>query len=172
MQVLLYEFKDGLNRYLAKLPPAAPARTLAKLIEFNEKNRASEMPFFAQELFEQAEAKGPLTERAYVQARAEALRLSRTEGIDAALAAHKLDALVSLTCGPAWMIDPVHGDRDTGGCTTPAAVAGYPHVTVPAGFLGALPIGLSFFGAARSEAKLLKLAYGWEQETKVRRKPF
>lgn len=172
MEVLLYEFKDGLNRYLSRLPRGAPARTLAQLIEFNRTNRAAEMPYFGQELFEMAGAKGPLTDAAYVTARAEALRSSRAEGIDAALAAHQLDALVSLTGGPAWLIDLQHGDRETGGCTTPAAVAGYPHVTVPAGFLGALPIGLSFFGAARSERKLLKLAYAWEQETRVRRKPF
>lgn len=172
MEVLLYEFKDGINRYLSRLPAGFPARTLTRLIEFNQKNRAAEMPYFGQELFEMADAKGPLTDAAYVRARAEALRSSRAEGIDAALAAHKLDALVSLTCGPAWPIDLAHGDRDTGGCTTPAAVAGYPHIAVPAGFAGNLPVGLSFFGAAGSERTLLKLAYGWEQETRVRRKPF
>jgi amidase len=171
MEVLLYEFKDGLNRYLSRLPAGSPARSLEQLIAFNESHRAAEMPFFGQELFVRAQAKGPLTERAYVQARAEAQRLSRAEGIDATLAHHKLDALVSLTSGPAWLIDTMHGDRETGGCSTPAAVAGYPHVTVPAGFLNGLPIGLSFYGAARTEEGLLKLAFAWEQETKARRKP-
>ena len=128
------------------------------------------MPFFAQELFILAQAKGPLSDEKYLKARADCVRLSRTEGIDA-VAKHKLDALVTLTSGPAWFIDYVNGDRDTGGCTTPAAVAGYPHITVPAGFYGGLPIGLSFFGAAWSEPTLIKLAYAWEQETKARRKP-
>jgi amidase len=171
MEVMLYEFKDGLNRYLARLPEGSPARSLKDLIDYNQKNRDREMPLFGQELFVRAEAKGPLSEAAYRKARADCVRSSRIEGIDAMLAKNKLDALVSLTSGPAWPIDPVNGDRDTGGCTTPAAVAGYPHITVPAGFFRGLPIGLSFFGAAWSEPKLFKLAYAWEQETKARRKP-
>jgi amidase len=170
-QVLLYEFKDGINRYLARLPSGSPARTLQDLIAFNEKNRDREMPFFAQELFIQAQAKGPLTDAAYIKARADCVRLSRQEGIDALLAKYKLDAIVSLTSGPACLIDHVDGDADTGGCTTPAAVAGYPHITVPAGFYRGLPIGLSFFGAAWSEPTLFKLAYGWEQQMNARRKP-
>ena len=168
---MLYEFKDGLNRYLARLPASSPARTLKDLIAFNEKNRDREMPFFAQELFIQAEAKGPLTDPAYLKARAECLRLSRQDGIDALLAKHKLNAIVTLTSGPAWFIDHVNGDRDTGGCTTPAAVAGYPHITVPAGLFRGLPIGLSFFGAAWTEPTLIKLAYSWEQQMNARRKP-
>jgi amidase len=168
---MLYEFKDGLNRYLARLPASSPARTLKDLIAFNEKNRDREMPFFAQELFIQAEAKGPLTDPAYLKAHADCLRLSRQEGIDALLAKHKLDAIVTLTSGPAWFIDHVNGDRDTGGCTTPAAVAGYPHITVPAGLFRGLPIGLSFFAAAWSEPVLIKLAYSWEQQMNARRKP-
>ncbi len=171
LEVLLYEFKDGLNRYLTRLPAGSPARTLQELIAFNEKNRDREMPFFAQELFIQAEAKGPLTDAAYLKARADCVRLSRQEGIDALLAKHKLDAIVSLTSGPAWLIDHVNGDGDTGNCTTPAAVAGYPHITVPAGFYRGLPIGLSFFGAAWSEPTLIKLAYAWEQQMNARRKP-
>ena len=169
--VLFYEFKDGLNRYLSRLPPGSPARSVKDLIAYNERNRQREMPFFEQELFIQSEAKGPLTEAKYVKARADCLRLSRKEGIDAVITKHKLDALVTLTSGPAWLIDPVNGDGDTGGCTTPAAVAGYPHITVPAGFFRGLPIGLSFFGAAWSEPTLIKLAYAWEQQAKARSKP-
>jgi amidase len=113
-----------------------------------------------------------LTDAKYLKARADCLQLSRVEGIDAVMSQHKLDAIVSLTGGPAWYIDLVNGDSDTGGCSTPAAVAGYPHVTVPAGFYrDALPLGLSFFGAQWSEGVLLKLAYGWEQNMKARRGP-
>jgi amidase len=129
------------------------------------------MPFFAQELFLQAEAKGPLSDAAYIKARADCVRLSRQDGIDALLAKYKLDAIVTLTSGPACLIDHVDGDADTGGCTTPAAVAGYPHITVPAGFYRGLPIGLSFFSTAWSEPRLFKLAYGWEQQMNARRKP-
>jgi amidase len=170
-EVLRYEFKDGLNRYLARLPASSPARTLKDLIAFNEKNRDREMPFFGQELFIQAEAKGPLTEAAYLKARADCVRLSRQDGIDALLAKHKLDAIVTLTSGPACLIDHIDGDVDTGGCTTPAAVAGYPHITVPAGFYRGLPIGLSFFSTAWTEPTLFKLAYAWEQQMNARRKP-
>lgn len=169
--VLSYEFKDGINRYLARLPADAPARTLKDLIAFNEKYRDREMPFFAQELFVQAEARGPLTDPAYIRARADCVRLARQEGIDALMAKYKLDAIVSLTSGPACFTDHVNGDQDTGGCTTPAAVAGYPHITVPAGFYSGLPIGLSFFGTAWSEPVLLRLAYAWEQQMNARRKP-
>jgi amidase len=129
------------------------------------------MPYFDQELFIQAESKGPLTDKKYLDACADCLRLSRTEGIDAVLQKYKLDAIVSLTNGPAWIIDFVNGDYDTGGCSTPAAVAGYPHITVPAGLFRGLPIGLSFFSTANEEGKLIKLAYAWEQFTKARRKP-
>ena len=169
-EVLLYEFKDGLNRYLTRLP-AGEVHSLQDLIDYNERNRDREMPLFDQELFRQAQAKGALSDPKYIKARTDCVRLSRREGIDAILARHKLDALVTLTSGPAWYIDRINGDRDTGSCTTPAAVAGYPHITVPAGLYRGLPIGLSFFGTAWSEPVLLKLAYGWEQETKARRKP-
>ena len=170
-EVLSYEFKDGINRYLARLPSGSPARSLEELIAYNEKNQDREMPFFAQELFIQAQAKGPLTDAAYLKARADCVRLSRHEGIDALLAKYKLDAIVSLTSGPACLIDHVNGDQDTGGCTTPAAVAGYPHITVPAGLYKGLPIGLSFFGGAWSEPAMIKLAYAWEQQMNARRKP-
>ncbi len=174
--VLSYEFKNDVNAYLASLSNAtsnaAPVRTLEDLIAFNEKYRDREMPYFAQELFLQAEARGPLTEPAYIKARADCLQLSRDEGIDAVIAQHRLDAIVCLTGGPAWYTDLVNGDSDTGGCSTPAAVAGYPHVTVPAGlYRGTLPLGLSFFGTAMSEPVLLKLAYAWEQNMKARRPP-
>ena len=159
-EVLLYEFKAGLNRYLASIPATRSTRTLAGLIEFNRKNRDREMPYFDQELFEQAQAKGPLTEKKYLDARAECLKRMRVEGIDAVIAKHKVDAIVALTNGPAWFIDNVNGDYDTGSCSTPAAVAGYPHITVPAGLYRGLPVGLSFFGAAWSEPTLIKLAYG------------
>ena len=171
LEVLLYEFKDGLNQYLARQPQSSPARSLKDLIAFNERNRVREMPFFEQELLISAEAKGPLTEAKYVEARKQCVRLARTDGIDAVIAQHKLDAIVSLTSGPAWYIDTVNGDHDTGSCTTPAAVAGYPHITVPAGFHRGLPMGLSFFGPAWSEPTLLKLAYSWEKMTNARRKP-
>jgi amidase len=171
MEVLLYEFKDGLNRYLSRIAPGNPARTLKDLIAYNEKNREREMPMFEQELFIQSEAKGPLSETKYQQARAACLLLARKNGIDAVISKHKLDAVVTLTSGPAWYTDRINGDRDTGGCTTPPAVAGYPHITVPAGFYHGLPIGLSFFGGPFSEPTLFKLAYAWEQETKSRRKP-
>lgn len=170
-EVLLYEFKDGLNRYLARLPEGSPARSLRELIAYNERNRPREMPFFEQELLIQSEAKGPLTDARYLKMRDECLRVARKEGIDALVAKHRLDAIVTLTSGPAWLTDTINGDHDTGGCTTPAAVAGYPHITVPAGFYRGLPMGISFFGPAWSEPTLLKLAYSWEQMTKARRKP-
>jgi amidase len=170
-EVLLYEFKSDLNHYLTRLPPDAPARTLEALISFNEQHRAQEMPYFEQEQFIQAQAKGPLTEPRYRKARADCLRLARTEGIDAVIGKHHLDAIITLTAGPPWLIDRVNGDSDTGGCTTPAAVAGYPHISVPAGLYRGLPIGLSFFASAWSEPTLLKLAYAWEQQTLARRRP-
>jgi amidase len=170
-EVLMYELKADMNAYLAGLPAGPGPRTLADLIAFNEKNRDREMPYFEQELFIQAEAKGPLTEPKYLKARANCLLLSRDQGIDAVLQKHKLDAIVSLTNGPAWLIDFVNGDYDTGGCSTPAAVAGYPHVTVPAGLFRGVPVGLSFFGTAHQEGPLLKLAYAYEQLTVARKKP-
>jgi amidase len=170
-EVLLYEFKADLNAYLEKLAADHPARTLKDLIAFNEKNREREMPYFEQELFIQSEAKGPLNEDKYRKAREASIQLARKEGIDAVVEKHKLDAIVALTNGPAWYIDWVNGDNDTGGCSTPAAVAGYPHVTVPAGLFRGLPVGLSFFGPAWSEPVLLRLAYAYEQATNARQKP-
>ena len=129
------------------------------------------MPYFHQELFERAQAKGPLTDKAYLDARARCVRLSRAEGIDAVIQKYKLHAIVAPTAGPAPLTDLVLGDPNWPGCTTPPAVAGYPHVTVPAGFVRGLPVGLSFFGPAWSEPVLLKLAYSFEQATKQRRPP-
>lgn len=170
-EVLLYEFKAGLNAYLATLGPDAPVKSLADVIAFNRTQAATEMRYFQQELFELAEAKGPLTDAAYTEALAKCRRLARTEGIDAVLAQHKLDALVTLTNGPAWLIDPVSGDSYTGGTSTLAAVAGYPSVTVPAGEIMGLPLGISFTGPAWSEAKLLQLAADFERHVPARRPP-
>jgi len=171
LTVLLYEFKADLGRYLADLGPAAPVHSLKEAIAWNEAHRAEEMPYFGQEIFVQAEAKGPLSSKEYVDALAKCRRKSRKEGIDATLARHKLDALVAPTQGPAWLIDLVNGDSYGGGSSTPAAVAGYPSITVPAGTFAGLPVGLSFIGAAWSEPVLIRLAYAFEQATKHRRPP-
>ncbi|HWW60257.1 MAG TPA: amidase [Thermoanaerobaculia bacterium] len=170
-EVLLYEFKADLNAYLAQLPPHVKPRTLADLIRFNEENREREMPYFGQELFEQAEKKGPLTDDAYKKALAKNHRLAGAEGIDAALAKHKVDALIAPTGGPVWCTDLINGDHYTGGYSSASAVAGYPHITVPAGAVFGLPVGLSFFAGAWSEPTLFKFAYAFEQATKARRTP-
>jgi amidase len=170
-EVLLYEFKTDLNAYLKRLLPTFPVRSLAALIRFNEAHKDTEMPLFDQELLRQAEAKGPLTEKAYQDARAACLKATRSHGIDAVLAEHKLDAMVTLTSGPAWLIDTVNGDSDTGGCSSPAAIAGYPHITVPAGLYRGLPIGLSFFATAFSEPTLIKLGSGYEAVARGRTPP-
>jgi amidase len=170
-EVLNFEFKADLNAYLATLGPSAPHKTLADLIAFNEKNRDREMPFFGQEQFIKAQTKGPLTSPAYLAARAKCLRLSRTEGIDATLAKHRLTAIVAPTGGPAWTTDLVNGDHFTGGSSSPSAVSGYPSVTVPAGFVHGLPVGISFIGGRWSDGRLIGLAYAFEQTTKVRKPP-
>jgi len=173
LEVLLYELKADLNTYLASLGPSAPYKTLADLIRFNEQNASREMPYFGQELFEMAQKKGPLTETKYKNARAKCVRLSRAEGIDAVMTKNRLDALIAPTQGPVWLIDLVNGDcAGAGGSfTQPAAVAGYPHITVPMGFVQGLPVGLSFVGRAWSEPTLLKLAYAYEQASKARKPP-
>ena len=168
--VLLYEFKDGLNRYLAGRPGAP--QTLAEVIAFNERERARELPYFGQELFLQAEAKGPLTDKAYRHARDVSLAAAGRDGIDAVLRKYKLDALIAPTVGPAWTTDLINGDHFLGGDASSApAIAGYPHITVPAGFVHGLPVGLSFIGSAWSEATLIGLAYAFEQATLARRAP-
>ncbi len=171
-EVLLYEFKAGLNAYLAGLAPPARVRDLAELIAFNERERERELPHFGQELLLQAQEKGGLETPAYREALAKCGKLSREEGLDAVMRDKRLDALVAPTGGPAWVIDPVNGDHFTGGgASTPAAVSGYPHLTVPMGFVRGLPIGLSFLGAAWSEPTLLRLGYAYEQATRQRRPP-
>jgi amidase len=169
--VLQYEFKADLNNYLANAPASVKSRTLADLIKFNEEHRAEEMPFFGQEIFEQSEKRGPLTEKKYRDALAKNHRLARTEGIDATLAKHKVDAIIAPTGGPVWATDLVNGDHFTGGYSSASAVAGYPHITVPAGMVFGLPVGLSFFAGAWSEPALIKFAYAFEQASKARQKP-
>jgi amidase len=171
LEVLLYELKADLNRYLADLGPKAPIHTLKEAIEFNERHRDRVMPYFGQELFLQAEAKGPLTTPAYRKALTACRRYYRTEGLDPMLAHHRLDALVTPTGGPAWLIDLVNGDTDTGSTSSLAAIAGYPSITVPAGFAFGLPLAVSFIGRAWSEPTLIKFAYAFEQMTKVRKPP-
>ena len=170
-ELMLYEFKAGLNAYFASLGPNAPVRSLQDVIDFNERNRERELSFFGQETMLRAQEKGPLTEKAYLDAVANAKRLAGKEGIDAVMDEHRLDAIVAPTSGPAGIIDPVYGDRGEGGSSSPAAVAGYPNITVPAGDAFGLPIGVSFFGRAWSEPVLLKIAFAFEQQTKARRSP-
>jgi amidase len=171
---LLYEFKDGLNRYLSGTRAGVKVRSLEALIAFNEKNRGREMPYFGQEILIQAQKKGPLTEKAYRDALAKNRQMSRAQGIDAVLSnggKEKLHAIAAPAGGPAWLTDLVTGDHDIGGSSTPAAVAGYPNITVPAGFVRGLPVGISFFGAAWSEGVLIKIASGFEAAAGARRKP-
>lgn len=169
--VLDFEFKVGIAAYLESRGATTKLKTLADLIAFNQANRDKEMPWFGQEIFERAVKRGPLTHPDYRKALAVCRQLSRADGIDAVMTKHRLDALISLTAGPTWPTDLVNGDRFTGGATTPAAVAGYPHVTVPAGGLHGLPVGLSFYGRAWTEGRLIGYAYGFEQETKHRKSP-
>jgi amidase len=171
MSVLLYELKADLNAYFARLGAGAPVHSLKELIEYNEKNAKSEMPYFGQELFIKAEAKGPLTSKEYIDALKLCRRMSQKEGIDATMKKFKLDALVAPTDSPAWLTDLIDSDHFLGGSSTIAAVAGYPSITVPAGFVFGLPIGISFFGRAWSEPTLLKFAYAFEQATHLRKPP-
>jgi amidase len=171
LEVLLYELKADLVRYFEWIGPHSPMHSLADVIAFDTAHADREMPFFGQDLFELAEAKGPLTDAAYLEALESNRRLAGPEGIDAVMDSLRLDALVAPTTGPAWLTDHVNGDSSSGGSSTPAAVAGYPHVTVPAGQVAGLPVGLSFFGRAWSEPTLIKLAYAYEQGTKHRRPP-
>ncbi|HZQ21122.1 MAG TPA: amidase [Terriglobales bacterium] len=168
--VLMYELRADLNAYLASRPDAK-VRTLADVIAFNEKNKDTEMPYFGQDFFIKAQEKGPLTTKEYVDALASNHKLSRQQGIDAVIDKFRLDAIMAPTGGPAWMTDLVNGDHAAGGSSNAAAVAGYPNINVPAGFIFGLPVGISFFGRAWSEPTLLKIAYGFEQTVKARKSP-
>jgi amidase len=174
LDVLLYEFKSDLNKYLAWLGPASPVHSLDDVIAFNNAHREDELAYFGQELFIEAQAKGPLTDAAYRRARVDAWGYAGTYGIDGVMAKYRLDALVALTGGPAGLIDLQNGDDRRAflpGLSGIAAVAGYPHITVPAGFIRGLPVGISFVGRAWSEPTLIKLAYAYEQATRHRRPP-
>ena len=170
-EVLLYEFKADLNAYLAGLGPQAKVRSLKDVIEFNEKNSDREMPYFGQDIMIKAQEKGPLTSKAYLRALRKNHLLTRSQGIDFIMKKSRLDALVAPTGGPPWPTDWINGDHFTGGYSSASAVAGYPHITVPAGYIFGLPVGISFFGGAFSEPKLIKIAYAFEQATKARRPP-
>jgi amidase len=170
-EVLLYEFKADLNAYLAGLGPQAPVRSLKDVMDFNERNRDREMPFFGQDIMEKAQAKGPLTSKAYVAALRKNHLLSRTQGIDFIMKKHRLDALIAPTGGPPWPTDWLNGDHFSGGYSSASAVAGYPHITVPAGYVFGMPVGISFFAGKYQEAELIRIAYAFEQATKVRRPP-
>lgn len=169
--VFMYELKADLNAYLSNLGPSAPVHTLKEIIEFNDRNHEKEMPYFGQDFFLKSEAKGPLTEKAYLDAIDKNHRLARTEGIDATMDKYHLDAIVAPTGGPAWLTDLVNGDHVAGGSSNAAAVAGYPNINVTAGLISGLPVGISFFGRAWSEPTLIRLAYAFEQTTKARRSP-
>jgi amidase len=171
LEVLLYEFNSDLNAYLSKLGPGARVHSLQELIRFNEENKDKVMPFFGQERMLMASEKGSLSDQDYLKALADNHRLSREEGIDATLRNHNLDAIVAPSGGPAWLTDYANGDSHAGGCTSPAAVAGYPHITVPAGYIHGLPVGLSFFSTAYAEPSLLRMAYAFEQATHIRKPP-
>jgi amidase len=171
LTVLLYELKADLNAYLARLGPDAPVHTLEDVIEFNNRHPEKEMPYFGQDTFLKAQAKGTLKEKDYLEALEKCRQFAAKDGIDAVSERLKLDAFVAPTAGPAWISDLVNGDNPAGGSATAAAVAGYPHITLPVGFIFGLPVGISFFGRAWSEPVLIKIAYGFEQATKTRKPP-
>jgi amidase len=169
--VMLYEFKHDLNAYLAEAGPNVPVRSLKELIAFNETYADRELQYFGQDLFVKAEKKGPLTDKSYLDALAKNHLLTREQGIDGVMAKYRLDALVAPTAGPTWLIDLIDGDHDTGGSSSLAAVAGYPNINVPMGFVHGLPVGISFFGRAWSEPTLIKIAYAFEQAARGRKPP-
>ncbi len=172
-EVLHYEFKADLNKYLGSLPEGFPVHSLEEVIKFNEENRDKVMPYFGQEHMISAQEKGTLRDKKYREALARNLLYARSRGIDATLRKHKLDALIVPSGGPAWMIDLVNGDSNNWDMesTSVAAVSGYPHITVPAGYVFGLPVGLSFLGKAWQEPTLIRLAYAFEQATQLRRMP-
>jgi amidase len=170
--VLNYEFKANINRYFASLGPGARVKSLTELIAFNDANRDREMPYFGQERLIISEKTASLEAAEYRKAVETIQRLTRAEGIDKVMNQHRLDAIVAPTTGPAWLTDHVVGDRFDGGSSAgPAAIAGYPDITVPMGFVSGLPVGISFFGRAWSEPVLLRIAYAYEQATKRRQPP-
>src|ERR1700732_760455 len=171
LTIFMYELKADLNAYLVRPGFSAQVKTLKDIIEFNQKNREKEMPYFGQDLFLKAEEKGSLSSNEYVEALEKNHQWARKEGIDATTEKHNLDALVGPTGGPAWLTDLVDGDHFGGGSSGAAAVAGYPNITVPAGFVFGMPVGISFFGRAWSEPVLIRLAYAFEQATKIRKAP-
>jgi amidase len=168
--VLLYEFKADLNTYLSQLAPGGP-RTLEELIAWNTAHQEQELRYFGQEVFVQSQAKGPLTEKAYLDALAKDHQMARIDGIDATMQKYQLDAIVAPTNGPPSPLDFVNGEGGSVSSSTVAAVAGYPSVTVPAGYTFGLPVGISFFGKPWSEGTLIKAAYAYEQASKLRVKP-
>ena len=170
-EVLHFEFKADLNKYLAWLGSDTQVHTVNEVIEFNVRNAARELPYFGQELMQKSEAKGDLSSPDYQKALADCRRLSRAEGIDRTMEKHKLDALVAPTDSPAWLTDFIDGDHFSGSSSTLPAVAGYPHITVPMGEVFGLPVGISLFGRAWSEVTLIKLAHAFEQMTKARKPP-
>jgi amidase len=167
---MLHEFKADLNAYLAELTES-PVHTLADIIAFNTAHAEEELPYFGQDLFQRAQETTSLEDPKYLAALEETRRLSRQEGIDAVMDAHQLDALVMPTGGPSWCIDLVNGDHFGGASSQPAALAGYPAISVPAGHIFGLPVGVTFMGRAYSEPTLIQLAYAFEQATKARRVP-
>ena len=167
-EVLLYEFRADLNTYFEK--SGSPIQSLADLIVYNDANAETLMPIFGQEILIEADAKGPLTEEAYLTALETSKSISQS-AIDGLVAEHNLDALISPTNGPAWLIDPINGDSFGIGSSSLAAISGYPSITVPAGFVSGLPVGLSFIGKAWNEKQLIEIAYAFEQTTGVRKPP-
>ncbi|HEX8605223.1 MAG TPA: amidase, partial [Pseudoduganella sp.] len=171
LEVLLVEFKAGLADYLRDYAPGAAVASMADVIAFNEQHAGTELKYFGQEHLQKSQAKGGLDSSEYQAALANNRRYAREEGIDQVLREHRLDALVAPTGGPAWLTDFINGDHYTGSFSSPAAVAGYPHITVPAGTLHGLPVGLSFVGTAFTESTLIGMAYAFEQATHHRRPP-
>jgi amidase len=169
-QVLLYEFKADLNKYLQE-HPNAPVKSMEGIIEFNKNNAEREMPWFDQEIFLEAQKKGDLTTEEYLTALKDSKKYAGKDGIDAVMKEHNLDAIIAQTNGPAWTIDWINGDHFSGGSSSPAAISGYPNITVPMGYVEGLPVGISFFGLAWSEPILLEIAYAFEQATKHRKAP-
>jgi len=169
--VLLYEFKAGVNSYLSKLPADYPIKSLKDVINFNQANDKTAMPFFGQEILEMAEAKGGLDENEYLESLELMKRMAGPEGIDKVMNDNNLDAIIAPTGSAAWTIDLINGDHFIGGSSSPAAMSGYPAITLPAGFINGLPVGISFFGKAFSEPTLIKIAYAFEQINQARRKP-